>query len=1097
MKSSSTNGLRWILALALLTGGARAHAQSAPISASVSATKSASNSRAFRAGTGDSKNSQNSQQQAPPQPPAQAQEPTPSPAAVPPKTVEAPGPIVTAVRIVDEQGKVLLESPSYISVQPGKPLERDEVADSIRTLYHTGTYSYIAVRQDPVEGGVRIDFVVRDQLFFNQVIIRGVDAPPSEASAAAAMSLTLGAPYRKEAVDEGVTRLTDALHDEGLYQAQVQVETVPHHATHEMDVIVTVKSGPRAKLQTIQLTNGTEYTNEEIIKLMSVKVGKPITSQRIQRSTERIHNFLVKKGHLNARASVRRGEYDKAANTIPLDIDVTEGPRVQLVVTGMKISQGTLKKLVPIYQEGSVDVDLLEEGKRNIRERLERDGFFDAEVNYTTVTKDATPKGNWKGTEEIITYRVERGDRHKLSGVEIAGNHYFNTELLRSRLQIYGKGFATRGRFSRRLVESDRDNLLSLYQSNGFLDAKVDAQTLDNYKGVEGQLFVRYVIQEGKQSRVASLSIDGNHAFKEDELLPYVASTPGQPYSEYNVATDRDNILALYYNEGFPAARFTATAVPITPEPSAAADKNAASDAAKDTAKASTDKTPNNAVEPGDEMKVVYHIDEGPQTRVKRVFVTGYKHTRVGAIRREILVKPDAPLREGDVVDSQRRLYNLGIFNRVTIGPQNPTGTDANKDVVVLVEEAKRWTIAYGGGFEVQRLASSTNVTGSELQAAPRGILEISKLNVRGRGDSISLKLRGSTIEDRALLTYTAPNTFSDPHYTFQANVYTEKTQDINTFTEERYEASVQLTDQATRFTTLQYHYAFRRVLVSDINNTVPPEDIPLFEQPTLVSQFGVTWARDARDNPADATKGSFNSFDFGIADTAIGSSASFLRMYYQNSTYHPLGRRFSFARAFRFGVLQPYKNTVSLAFPAQTTSVQLIPLPERFFAGGGTSLRGFALNQAGPRDLAGFPVGGQAVMEFHQELRFPMRLPFVGSALGGAFFYDGGNVYSRVSRITFRASPPKPIFNPTNPTECEFNCTNELNYFAHTVGFGLRYSTPVGPIRIDLGFPINRPAFVAPICPNDDASCLDGRNGFKSARLPGFQIFFNLGSTF
>ena len=182
--------------------------------------------------------------------------------------------------------------------------------------------------------------------------------------------------------------------------------------------------------------------------------------------------------------------------------------------------------------------------------------------------RDAQPKGNWKGTEEIITYKVERGDRHKLAGIEVTGNHYFNTELLRARLQIYGKGFATRGRFSRRLVESDRDSLLSLYQSNGFLEAKVDAQTLDNYKGVEGQLFVRYVIQEGKQSRVASLSIDGNHAFKEDELLPYVASTPGQPYSDYNVATDRDNILALYYNEGFPEARFTANATPITPEPS-------------------------------------------------------------------------------------------------------------------------------------------------------------------------------------------------------------------------------------------------------------------------------------------------------------------------------------------------------------------------------------------------------------------------------------------------------------------------------------------------------------------------------------------------
>ena len=104
-------------------------------------------------------------------------------------------------------------------------------------------------------------------------------------------------------------------------------------------------------------------------------------------------------------------------------------------------------------------------------------------------------------------------------------------------------------------------------------------------------------------------------------------------------------------------------------------ERTAANGAAKDDAsKPSSGKQGDNAVEPGDEMKVVYHIDEGPQTRVKRVFVTGYNHTRIGAIRREITVKPDAPLREGDVVDSQRRLYNLGIFNRVTIEPQNPAG---------------------------------------------------------------------------------------------------------------------------------------------------------------------------------------------------------------------------------------------------------------------------------------------------------------------------------------------------------------------------------------------------------------------------------------
>jgi outer membrane protein assembly factor BamA len=177
-----------------------------------------------------------------------------------------------------------------------------------------------------------------------------------------------------------------------------------------------------------------------------------------------------------------------------------------------------------------------------------------------------------------------------------------------------------------------------------------------------------------------------------------------------------------------------------------------------------------------------------------------------------------------------------------------------------------------------------------------------------------------------------------------------------------------------------------------------------------------------------------------------------------------------------------------------------LIPLPERFFAGGGTSLRGFALNQAGPRDaVTGFPVGGQALLVLNQEFRFPMRLPFIGSALSGALFYDGGNVYSRLNRVTLRAYSPAPVFNPANPTQCQFNCTNELNYFAHTVGLGFRYSTPVGPIRIDLGYQVNRPKFVAPICPAGVMSvdCQQGQFGFQATRLPGFQIFFNLGSTF
>jgi outer membrane protein insertion porin family len=1030
---------------------------------------------------------------------------------------EAP---VVAVRIVTEDGRVLSESPAGLAVEIGKPLDREQVARSLRALYGLGDYADLKAVVTVLGSGLQLDFVVRESLFFNRIRVEGLKAPPTDSSAAAAMQLTLGRPFRQEDVDEGLAHLRDVLKDEGLYTAEVSAENEPHPETHQMDILVEVKAGPRARVEAVELKNGTAYRDAEILSRLKMKAGQAVTTARIQHGTDRIRKFLVKKGRLSARAAVRRGEYNAAKNTVPLELEVTEGPQVQLAVTGAKFSKGELKRLVPVYQEGAVDADLLEEGKRNLRERLERDGYFDAQVNYTTETKEVEGKEQKsQGSEEVITYHIERGERHELAGIEITGNHYFSTELLRSRLQVYGAAFGSRGRFSRRLIEADAESMHGLYDANGFLNAKVDGQILDNYKGKKGDIYVRFAIQEGEQTRVASLAIEGIHAFGEEELLAVVGSTPGQPYSDFNVTTDRDNILALYFNEGFPEASFTSTAERVTPENSeggeGAPKSGAAENERNQKKEEGREKSSKPEVVQAAPVRMVYHVTEGRQTRVRRILLSGYTRTRTKVIQREIRVKPGAPLREGDVVDSQRRLYNLGVFNRVTIEPQNPDGSDPDKDIVVLVEEAKRYTMAYGGGFEVQRLASTTNPTAGELQAAPRGIFELTKVNLTGRADSLSMKVRGSTIEDRALLGYSIPNMFGSPHFSSQATAYTEKTQDINTFTEMRYEVSGQLTDQATPFTTLLYRYAFRKVLVSSLN--IASEEIPLFEQPTLVSEFGVTWLRDKRDNPADASKGSFNSADFNIASTSIGSSASFLRFLFQNSTYHPIKRRFSIARSMRIGILEPFANTQSLTFPppaanectARATpgpTAEIIPLPERFFAGGGTSLRGFALNQAGPRDpCTGFPVGGQALLVLNQEFRFPMRLPYIGTSLGGAFFYDGGNVYSRLSRITFRAYSPKPVFalrdpaqpaSATNPTVCVYNCTNELNYFAHTIGFGIRYATPVGPIRIDLGYQINRPFFVVP-CVNSTTGTPVTPLCLKGAQLPRLQVFFNLGSTF
>jgi outer membrane protein insertion porin family len=980
---------------------------------------------------------------------------------------------VVSIRIVSESGEVLMENPAELPLQAGQPLGSEAVRESLRQLYRTGRYADLRAETRPVDGGLRLDFVVRQNFYINLVHVTGLREPPGEPVALASLRLGLGETFRKSAVNEALERLRQTLQDEGFYQAQVAYEISPQLQTHQMDLTVRVTPGPRARLGAITLRNHTEFPDNELLSRTKLRRGRELTSARLARAGERLRKFLVQKDHLSARVALHRGEYDPKGNALPLEIELTTGPRVRVEVTGAKIPARELRKMVPIYQEGAVDEDLLQEGRRAIRDYQEREGYSDVQVRYSILPASAQPAGR-KSTrgappdEQVITYTVERGGRHRLVGVAFVGNKYFSDDLLRSRLRLVTAALASRGRFSRRLMEDDATSIREIYVANGYREAQVRSELLDNYRGKGGDLFVRYHIEEGLQTRVAELKLEGNQAIRSDDLLAVVGSSQGEPYSEFNVSGDRDNILALYYNEGFPEARFSVTVeeAPPAPEPSDAASLRRPGGSPQAEALAVR------------RVRLTYRIVEGRQLKVAGVLVGGYEHTRPEMVERAVLVKSGQPLREGEVVETQRRLYNLGIFSRVSIAPQNPGGTDPAKTMTVLVEEAKRYTLGYGFGVEVQRLGGAGDPVNGVLRASPRGLFEIGKANLTGRADTLSFKIRASTFQGRALLSYAAPETFGRPALSLQVTGFADKTRDILTFTSTRYEGTAQLAQRVSIVTSVLYRYSFRKVLVDASSLRISPDQIPLFSQPTRVSLFGATWFRERRNNPADATHGDFNSVDVSLAGKPIGSSASFLRVVVQNSTYHPFGRRFVFARSARFGMQTPVGGTL----PRE------IPLPERFFAGGGNSLRGFGLNQAGPRDATtGFPVGGQASLIFNQELRFPMHLPFVGSRLGGTLFYDAGNVFSRLGRITLRASPSSPA---------------DLNYFSHTIGFGIRYATPIGPVRIDMGYQLHAASFCAtgPMLPPGvppppgPAGCAAGQT---LARLPRFQFFFNLGSTF
>ncbi len=796
---------------------------------------------------------------------------------------------VVEVRVVSGSGEVLLKDMPELPLIAGHPYDSDMVRASLRKLYAMGNYSDLRAEVANLSGGIRVDFVATQNYFIGVVRVTGLIDPPSDSAAYSALRLAVGTEFRESDLSDAVTRLEEALGLEGFYQATVTAERLPDATTHRMNLAFHVTPGKRARIGAITLKNLTAYPDSEILSRAKLKPGQVVLSKTLEHGGDRLRAFLKKNDYLGARAILRRGTYDAATNLLPLKIETVTGSRVRVEVAGAKISAKELRKRVPVFAEGAVDPDLLAEGGRNLRDYYERQGYFEAEVDYKTSDppspdeskaekKDESKKDSVTPVEQVITYTIDRGPHLRMAGVSFDGHQYFSSSQLQSQLGIVPASFDSPGRYSRRLLESDINALKNLYGANGFLEAAITDDIEQDYHGKKGDLFVQFHIKEGPQTLVDSLTVDGAKTISKQTILSKIASSAGEPYSDFNVVSDRDNILALYYNEGFPDVKFTAALVNVPaagaadakPDSDVKSAPEAKSDAKLDT---KSDGRSSARVAAHPRVALTYKIEEGPQVKVSGLFIGGYEKTRRGVIAREMKVKQGEPLREGDVIETQRRLYNLGIFTRVTLAPQNPAGTDSEKAVDVIVEEAKRYTIAYGGGFEVQRLGGS-GPDSTAFEFAPLVTFEFSKANLTGRADTLSFKIRASTLQGRGLVSYTAPNVLAKPNLIFQTSFFAEKSRDVTTFTSTRYESTVQLEHKISRTSELFYRYTFRKVLVDAATLKIDPEQIPLFSQPDLVSEFGVSWTREHRDNPADATRGELQQRGFfacGDRDWFVG----------------------------------------------------------------------------------------------------------------------------------------------------------------------------------------------------------------------------------
>jgi outer membrane protein assembly complex protein YaeT len=953
----------------------------------------------------------------------------PSSAAVNPEPPPAATPSISTplsryeglpVREIKIQSEAALDGslPAQLPQQPNQPLDRRKIRASVQKLFATRRFQDIQVQAEKDQRGeVTLVFVAEENYFVNGVFVDGVPQhAPTATQLINAAKLELGELYTLEKVNNAKQNMQRLLVDNGYYHSSVTSSEKRNPATQQIDIFFHIQPGSVAKVGQVTFRGDAGFEQPESPKITKLRPGDKVSAAHVRRALERLRKRYQRRDRLEAQVAIVQRVYHQDSNTLDYVFGIERGPKIDVKVEGAKVRKGLIKKYVPIYEENAVDDDLLNEGRRNLRDYFQTKGYFDVNVDFGQ--KQVDPD------ERLVYFEIKRGERHKLVEVDTQGNKYFDRETLMERMQVQPANYLLRhGRYSQSYLARDIQNLEALYKANGFQQVKVKGDAQDDYKGEVGRMRVVIQIQEGPQTLTAEVTFVGNDSIPEQELRSLTSINEGQPFSDASVATDRDVILTEYLNRGFPDARFEAVSELASADPP--------------------------------RMNVIYKIREGKRTFLNRVLVSGLDHTRDFVVQRELQMREGQPLSQRDMLETQRRLYDLGIFNRVNIAVQNPEGDLSEKNVLLNVEEAKRYTFNYGLGFEVQTgTGQGASLPQGRTGISPRVSFDVTRLNFRGRNQTLSLKTRFGRLQQRALISFDAPRWWGRENLRFSLTGFYDSTRDVNTFTAERLEGSPQVEQRWSRATTLVYRFTYRRVKVDPNSLRIDPNLIPLLSRPVRVGIPSVTWIHDKRDDPVDAHRGSYTTFDTGVSDSLFGSEANFSRFLLQNSTYHRvLGKKYVLARLTRIGIEDPFSGA--------SQTLNFIPLPERFFAGGGNSLRGFGFNQAGPRDpLTGYPVGGETLFVNQIELRTPpLPFPFVGENLSAVLFHDMGNVFTTAKDMwpgLIKVSQD----NKQNCRNLAVTLPCDFNYMSQAIGTGLRYRTPIGPVRVDVGYNLNPAIF-------------------------------------
>ena len=502
--------------------------------------------------------------------------------------------------------------------------------------------------------------------------------------------LRLGQPVSDDDLVAAQRHISETLASNGYHRAILRYRLLPDPATQEAEVLFSVFPGKPARLSSLEFRGHVGFPLAKLAKVAGWHAGIQLTSARVERGLLRLQQFFASHDRLQATASILKREYDTKLNTEKLLVGVETGPLVRVRVEGAKISHSKLKTLLPVYRDGVVDEPSLARSERILEDNFQQQGYFSASVK-------AQQALHAESQTLDLTFRVNRGKRGEFDGYGFEGNRAIPATVLMTAISPPAQGIFSRAPlYSRTLLENKVNALTAIYQSKGFLEVRIAPRVDDHFRNQPGHWFVTFQVEEGLRTTVHQLALTGISGDMRKALWPSLLTKPAQPYSPGRAAADRDTISNYLANLGYAQAEVSCRTSPVNEQ---------------------------------HQVDLDFRIELGRQERIRRIVVLGNEHTRLGIIRRELVIHQGQPLSQDNVADSQSRLYELGVFNQVQIAPQDLPSSESEKTVLVAVEESRRWTLGYGGGLEVQRLGSN-NPQGT-FKASPRISLDLHRLERR------------------------------------------------------------------------------------------------------------------------------------------------------------------------------------------------------------------------------------------------------------------------------------------------------------------------------------------------------------------------------